>query len=91
LGYTVYYQLEIEEWKAFANFVRRVISGIGWDFQEDCKGIVVLPPCEGVEPLILRRNYRGFAKTNMREPCHSIYLLILYSASSFGSVSVLED
>jgi peptide/nickel transport system ATP-binding protein len=45
----------------------------------------------GVEPLEIRKKGRGFVKTNLIEPCHSLYLLVLHSVSSFGSVEVWED
>ncbi len=81
----------IARWKEFVSFLERVCYGLGYSLEEDEGVLIVIPEYPLVEPLIIERNGRGFVKTNLVEPCHSIYLLILHSVSSFGSVSVLED
>ncbi len=91
MGHTVHYTADIERWDEFVRFIKRICLGLGWGVDDEEENITVFPPCYSVEPLAIRKKGRGFAKTNLVEPCHSVYLLILYSASSFGSVSVWED
>ena len=91
LGHTIYYLMDVEEWEDFKVLIERVCFGLGWEFEGKSDKITVFPACPSVEPLTLKRRGSGFAKTSLIEPCHSIYLLILYSASAFGSVSVWED
>jgi len=91
LGHTVYYITKIERWGDFVSFIKRVCLGLGWKMKEGAGSITIFPPCDLVEPLVVRKNGEGFAKTNLLEPCHSVYLLILHSTASFGSVSVWED
>ncbi|WP_237702102.1 TonB-dependent receptor [Thermococcus sp. AM4] len=71
--------------------MRRICWGLGYELVSLGEAVRVLPSCPLVEPLFIPRRGEGFTKTNLVEPCHSIYLLILHSASSFGSVSVWED
>ncbi|WP_297509208.1 TonB-dependent receptor [Thermococcus sp.] len=91
MGHTIYYLMDVEEWKDFRMLIERVCFGLGWEFESKLDEIRIFPACISVEPLLLKKRGSGFVKTNLIEPCHSIYLLILYSASAFGSVSVWED
>ncbi|NPA48183.1 MAG: TonB-dependent receptor [Thermococci archaeon] len=91
MGHTIYYKTAVDGWKEFMSFVERVCYGLGYSVEEDEDALIVIPECPLVEPLIIERNGSGFVKTNLIEPCHSIYLLLLHSISSFGSVSVFED
>jgi len=91
LGHTIYYTTSIKRWDEFVAFIKRICRGLGWDLEAGEESIAVFPPCIPVEPLVVKRRGEGFAKTNLSEPCHSIYLLILHSVSSFGAVSIWED
>lgn len=91
MGHTIYYNTSIQKWWGFKKFMRRVCSGIGYQLKEEKGTLIIFPQKRGVEPLRIKKEGDGFAKTNLIEPEHSIYLLILHSASSFGSVSVWED
>ncbi|WP_297498999.1 TonB-dependent receptor [Thermococcus sp.] len=91
MGHTIYYMMEVEEWEGFRMLVERACLALGWDFKRNADEMTIFPVCPSVEPLTIKKRGSGFAKTNLTEPCHSLYLLILYSASSFGSVSVWED
>ncbi|WP_297464338.1 TonB-dependent receptor [Thermococcus sp.] len=91
MGHTVYYRTDVERWKEFRDFLERVCWGLGLGFRGGSETVRVTPTCSGVEPLEIARRGEGFAKTNLIEPCHSLYLLILHSVASFGSVSVWED
>jgi len=91
LGHTVYYSIRIKEWDGFKSFIERICHGIGYDFVDNGDSILLIPECRNVEPLEIRIEGEGFVKTNLIEPCHSIYLLILHSVSSFGSVELWED
>ncbi|WP_082781405.1 TonB-dependent receptor [Thermococcus peptonophilus] len=91
MGHTIYYNISIQKWYEFTKFINRVCSGIGYQLKEENESLIVFPQKMGVEPLRIKKDGVGFAKTNLIEPEHSIYLLILHSVSSFGSVSVWED
>ena len=91
MGHTVYYRTEIAEWNTFIEFMKEVCDGLGLETLVEGDSFTVFPDCLGVEPLEIPKKGEGFAKTNRVEPCHSLYRLILYSLSSFGSVSVWED
>ncbi|NJE11193.1 TonB-dependent receptor [Thermococcus sp. MAR1] len=91
MGHTVYYSIRIEQWEEFKSFIERICRGIGYDFVDNGDSILIIPECHNVEPLEIRMEGAGFVKTNLIEPCHSVYLLVLHSASSFGSVGVWED
>ena len=91
MGHTLYYYTDIERWEEFKGFLKRVSEGLGYVFFEKGESVFIRPECLSVEPLEIRKKGKGFTKTNLIEPCHSIYLLILHSVSSFGSISVWED
>lgn len=91
MGHTVYYRTRIEQWDDFRRFIERICEGIGYELIETNDSIIILPECPGVEPLEIKRDGNGFVKTNLVEPCHSIYLLVIHSLSSFGSVEVWGD
>ncbi len=91
LGHTIYYKVSIVRWEEFTTFLNRVVAGIGYSIMERKDTITIDPGCASIERLTIPRKGEGFVKTNLREPFHSIYLLILYSASSFGFVLVWED
>lgn len=91
MGHTIYYKISIDRWGKFRAFIGRVCSGLGYDLRESEGAVIIHPGCPMVEPLIIKREGGGFVKTNLIEPCHSIYLLILHSVSSFGSVEIWED
>ncbi|NJE45873.1 TonB-dependent receptor [Thermococcus sp. GR7] len=91
MGHTVYYRTRIERWDDFKRFIEGICDGLGYEFVEMGESVLVVSGCLHVEPLQIKREGFGFAKTNLVEPCHSIYLLILHSLSSFGSVEVWED
>ncbi|NJE05773.1 TonB-dependent receptor [Thermococcus sp. M36] len=91
MGHTVYYRIHIEKWEEFRVFLAAVARGLGYHLMDRGEYVVVLPDCPLVEPLEIKKEGWGFAKTNLVEPCHSVYLLILYSISAFGSVDVWED
>ncbi|WP_048149999.1 hypothetical protein [Palaeococcus ferrophilus] len=91
MGHTLYYTTRVEKWGEFKEFLQRVCEGVGYFFEVSGECVTVTPDCPLVEPLRIPRDGEGFAKTNLVEPCHSIYLLVLHSVSSFGSVEVWED
>ncbi|KUH34044.1 TonB-dependent receptor [Thermococcus celericrescens] len=91
MGHTVYYRTRIDSWKEFKEFLEKVCEGLSFRFVEGEDAVLILPECYGVEPLEIKKMGRGFVKTNLVEPCHSIYLLVLHSVSSFGSVELWED
>ena len=91
MGHTIYYKTGIDRWEEFKEFLERVCRGLGCGVETQGNAVLIFPNCESVEPLRMERKGEGFAKTNLIEPCHSIYLLVLHSISSFGSVSVWED
>ncbi|WP_048146679.1 hypothetical protein [Pyrococcus abyssi] len=91
MGYSIYYKTSIREWDKFIIFIDRVSQGLGLnvDLLED--EVIIYPGLERVEPLRIPRKGYGSVKTFGIEPITSIYLLFLYSLSSFGSVEVWED
>ncbi len=91
MGHTVYYKTDIPKWREFRSFLQRICRGLGYDVEFQGEVAFVFPHCSAVEPLKIPRKGESFVKTNLIEPHHSVYLLILYSISSFGSVSVWED
>jgi len=91
LGHTVYYLTRIDRWKEFRVFLKKVCEGLGFSFLESEDAVIIFPECHGVEPMEIKKRGKGFVKTNLVEPCHSIYLLMLHSVSSFGSVELWED
>ena len=91
MGHTVYYRTEVVEWEGFVKFMEGVCDGLGLETLVEKESITILPGCDGVEPLTIPKRGEGFVKTNLVEPCHSIYMLILRSISSFGSVFIWED
>jgi hypothetical protein len=91
LGHTVYYKTSIEQWEAFREFIERICTGLKYNFRASETKIVITPHCRSVEPLVIEKKGEGFAKTYRIEPYHSIYLLILHSVCSFGSIEIWED
>ena len=91
MGYTVYYRARVDKWHEFTVFLEEVCAGLGFRFNAGKDSVVVFPECSGVEPLEIRKNGGGFTKTNLIEPCHSIYMLILHSVAFFGSIELWED
>ncbi len=91
MGHTIYYHTSIKKWGEFSRFVEKICDGIGWNVKITEERAIIEPPCELIEKLVIDREGNGFVKTNLVEPCHSIYLLLLHAAASFGSVSVWED
>jgi len=91
MGHTIYYRLAIEEWEKAVEFIHRVGEGIGLEVKGGKTLLVVKPQNERIEPLTISRKINGFAKTYGLEPYTSLYLLILYSLSVFGSSEVWED
>ncbi|ASJ10372.1 TonB-dependent receptor [Thermococcus sp. P6] len=91
MGHTLYYRTRIERRSGFRKFLRRVCEGIGYRFSEGSGSVIVFPECPLVEPLEIPWKGEGSVKTNLIEPCHSVYLLILHSVSFFGSVELWED
>jgi len=90
MGYTVYYHVEIKEYKKACTFIERICNGLNLDCKFNEREIIIIPPSKEVEPLVIK-NGRGFVKTYKREPYTSIYLLVLLSLSAFGSVEVSDD
>jgi len=91
LGHTIYYKIEIPRWREFRKFIERVCTGLGCGLELLDDALIIHPFCRSVEPLEIAKRGTGFVKTNLMEPCHSLYLLVLHSASSFGSVELWED
>ncbi|NJE62036.1 TonB-dependent receptor [Thermococcus sp. 21S7] len=91
MGHTIYYRISIDGWEEFRDFLEKVCEGLGFRVVGGEDSVIILPECRGVEPLEIKKNGEGFVKTNLVEPCHSIYLLLLHSVSSFGSVELWED
>lgn len=91
MGHTIYYKTSIEQWDAFRELIEKICEGLRYDLETSANYVIVIPNCELVEPLKIEKLGEGFAKTNKFEPCHSIYLLILHSVCSFGSVEIWED
>ncbi|ASJ16870.1 hypothetical protein A3L04_07180 [Thermococcus chitonophagus] len=89
MGYTIYYRVEITRWSEFVKFIKRICRGLGIGFE--LSGSYVVVTGEEAESLVIPPSGEGFVKTYGREPITSIYLLILYSISAFGSVLVWED
>ncbi|MDK2782427.1 MAG: hypothetical protein PWQ32_16 [Thermococcaceae archaeon] len=90
MGYTLYYHIRLKEPEKAARFIERVCKGLGWDFDAREREIIAFPPEEKVEPLVIKDG-KGFAKTYKKEPYTTIYLLLLFSLSAFGSVDVSDD
>ncbi|WP_175060145.1 hypothetical protein [Thermococcus sp. 2319x1] len=90
MGYTLYYHIRLKEPEKAARFIERVCKGLRWDFNSREGEIIVSPPEEKVEPLVIKEG-KGFTKTYKKEPYTSIYLLLLLSLSAFGSVEVSDD
>ena len=91
MGHSIHYQTDVEEWRGFSKFVERVAYGIGYEIEAIGESLILDPGHPLVEPLVIEKRGRGFAKTNLIEPHHSIYLLILHSIAFFGSVELWED
>ncbi len=91
MGHTLYYRTHIERWREFSTFLERVCAGLGYPVDIKEEKVVIYSPCPLVEPLRIGRNEERFVKTNLIEPCHSVYLLILHSVAFFGSVEIWED
>jgi len=91
VGHSIHYQTDVEEWGEFSKFVERVAYGIGYEIEAIGESLILDPGHPLVEPLVIEKRGRGFAKTNLIEPHHSIYLLILHSIAFFGSVELWED
>ncbi len=91
MGHTLYYRTRVERWQDFCSFMGRVCAGLGYSIEIDGDDITIYPPCQQVEPLRIGRNEERFVKTNLIEPCHSVYLLILHSVAFFGSLELWED
>ncbi|MFA4668965.1 hypothetical protein QDY65_00205 [Pyrococcus kukulkanii] len=89
MGYTIYYRVKITRWSEFVTFIKRVCKGLR--LHCEVEGETVKIDAEGVEFLIIPTEGEGFVKTYRKEPYTSLYLLIIYSASAFGSVEVWED
>ncbi|RLF74551.1 hypothetical protein DRN43_04390 [Thermococci archaeon] len=90
MGYTIYYRIKIDNHEKALSFIERVCRGLGMECELEGGGIRIICPSGGVEPLIIK-NGEGFVKTYGREPCTSLYLLLLLSLSAFGSVEVFDD
>ncbi|WP_048874621.1 hypothetical protein [Thermococcus litoralis] len=90
MGYTIYYHIHIRKPKKAAEFIEIVCKGLGWDFDVREGEIIIFPPEEKVEPLVIKDG-KGSAKTYKKEPYTTIYLLLLLSLSAFGSVDVSDD
>ncbi len=91
MGHTIYYKTSISRWEEFTELMERVAHALGYSTIRGSFFIEIHPHREGVESLRIEKEGEGFVKTNRIEPEHSIYLLILYSISSFGVVSLSED
>lgn len=91
MGHTIYYKTRIDSWEEFSSFMERVCYGLGYLLDVEKNEVVIYPPCPLVEPLRIERRGEGFVKTNLVEPCHSLYLLILHSVAFFGSIELWED
>ncbi|NJE54620.1 TonB-dependent receptor [Thermococcus sp. 21S9] len=91
MGHTVYYRTRVDKWERFRDFVERVAEGIGYHVQTTKESLTIDPGHPLVEPLVVEKSGEGFAKTNLVEPHHSIYLLVLHSVAFFGSVELWED
>ncbi|MCO6041877.1 hypothetical protein [Thermococcus alcaliphilus] len=90
MGHTLYYHIRLKEPEKAARFIERVCKGLRWDFDTREGEIIVFPPEEKVEPLVIKDG-KGFAKTYKEEPYTTIYLLLLFSLSAFGSVDISDD
>ncbi|WP_456420665.1 TonB-dependent receptor [Thermococcus sp.] len=91
MGHSIHYRTDVGEWGKFSEFLERVAYGIGYDIEINRDTLMVDPHHPLVEPLVIKKKGVGFAKTNLIEPHHSIYLLIIHSVSFFGSVELWED
>ncbi|AEC52834.1 hypothetical protein PNA2_1920 [Pyrococcus sp. NA2] len=72
-------------------FLDRICLGLGFNLEIFDNEVLVDPKVNDVEKLLIPRIGFGCVKTFEKEPITSIYLLILYSLSSFGLVKVWED
>ncbi|KUK18101.1 MAG: Uncharacterized protein XD54_0608 [Thermococcus sibiricus] len=90
MGYTIYYRISIKEPEKACAFIERICNGLNLDCRFNEREIIIKPSSKEVEPLVIK-NGRGFVKTYKREPYTSIYLLLLFSLSAFGSVEVSDD
>ena len=91
MGHTIYYKTDVRMWRQFGGFIERVSEGIGYTVTITETSTTLNPSHPLVEPLIIKKKGFGFVKTNLIEPHHSIYLLILHSVAFFGSVELWED
>ncbi|WP_297495236.1 TonB-dependent receptor [Thermococcus sp.] len=91
MGHSIHYKTNIVRWSGFRELVKRVAYSIGYEVEVEKNYLVLNPGHPLVEPLIIEKKGMGFAKTNLIEPHHSIYLLVLHSVAFFGSVELWED
>ncbi|AFK22815.1 hypothetical protein Py04_1241 [Pyrococcus sp. ST04] len=85
----MYYKTKIDKWREFIKLIERISGGLGIEIK--IRENEVILKGEDVEELRIKKEGYSSVKTYGREPYTSIYLLILYSISSFGSVEVWED
>lgn len=91
MGHTIYYKTDVRMWEQFSGFLERISNGLGYTLTVTETSATLEPDNPRVEPLIIEKKGFGFAKTNLIEPHHSIYLLVLHSVAFFGSVELWED
>jgi len=91
VGHSIHYLLHVVEWESFRDFIQGVANGIGYRVDISGESLILYPDHQLVEPLIIPKIGSYSVKTNLIEPHHSIYLLILHSVAFFGSVSLWED
>jgi len=91
VGYTIYFKTEISRWNELKEFLVKTCHGIGFYVKVQKDSIIINPGFSKVEPLIIMKKGSNAVKTYGLEPYTSLYKLILYSLSSFGSVEIFED
>ncbi|WP_048053372.1 hypothetical protein [Pyrococcus horikoshii] len=91
MGYSIYYKIEISNWKKMITLINRICDGLGFELIVSHDRVIIDPELGNIESLIIPKKGYGSVKTFGIEPITTIYLLILYSLSSFGSVEVWED
>lgn len=91
MGHSIHYKTNVTKWRDFSRLVERVAYGIGYEVEVGKNYLVLNSGHPLVEPLVIEKKGKGFAKTNLVEPHHSIYLLVLHSVAFFGSVELWED
>ncbi|NJE08956.1 hypothetical protein E3E31_10565 [Thermococcus sp. M39] len=91
MGYTIYYRMEFGERKRAIKVIKPILEELGFTVYEKDAEILIKPPTNSVEPMIIKEKEWLSVKTYKRQPWTGIYKLLLVSLSSFASVEAFDD